>query len=514
MKKKLAMALATIMVLAVVPAQWIINALACVSPSHPNFYVCMDDDADVLDDGEISDFGSRVLGADDNTIIIPVIWQNLIYYNADTGAYEPWDSGNWGSATAPQPDESFATTAFFNFVELKFSDPVTEALFEVKTNPATAAISPQITLEPHDIGVAKGQVWIEYRHSDRSTNISKKYDINGVIVDPTVNKAITGLTDKKLTDLGAQLNNRDVSETDLMDLQEIKTGSIIKFQLNTEFFEWDPLIEGMASSVRKSTLDNNHVGLKVRYKTGTNLIESAQIENIKSVAWVVVEFVDTFPSVKEQPFELTVNLSYKKKFDKEREILISGTLCNETMDILGGEDYAYLGDGTVIEVDELTRKIELDLGNGVSIYRTVQQKGKYYGVATDERTRGDQEIIDYYPSITRVLNLTTVNLSDSTGTPVKITPIYKNAWGIIDPTPTDAPTVYYAYDKNGKYLGSTDDFLPYRDKYYLSTRLLTDITMPSDEEAIGLDGAGESAESADDALESTDELAKMRGTSK
>ena len=481
MKKVLAMALAFAIMVAATASLTSVIALACDRTNLPigvGYSVCIDDDADILDTSEIADFGARVLGTTDVTITIPILYDGFQYWNGTT----------YVSATAAGADYTAITSAVTGQMELVFSDPTTKQIFR-KPNfiPAGGGKPARIELVAENIGLCQGEIWIEFTHADYDVNESMHYSVNGQFIDPTINKTITSLTGKNLTEVAIEFDDKAISATELTNLNA-SPDSELRFLLNTDFFNWDPVIQNMGANVRKSTMDNNKIDVSTRFYGGSKYIDSIDIKNVDGVAWVVVEFTEYLPYVDEKSFDFTICLTYRDKKDESTMVQVTGIIANEEMNV-DGYTYANIGEGIVAVADEYNKSIELDLGNGLSVTRSLAEGKKYYGVALDEQTNADREIMEYYPSIRKVLNLTTVNMETS-GNVVKINPAVADS-NDRDFLPSDEELLYYIYDASGKYLGTTNDMLPFRNKYYFSTGIITmDVSIIEgldDEDFVGLE---------------------------
>lgn len=418
MKRVLGTFLAAIIFLSAVPF--------VASASPVGNIIGISEGAQILDDSKVEDFGNIVLGEDLNILEIPILWDGFNTY---------------GPASA-----SDINADVMNKMELKFSPSSIKDLFtRIEKEPYSTYGDAKFILTAEDIGVADGYLSVLYDGVE-----SGRIRINGRFIDPTINKSITGLTGLNLASYHVYQNDDKITEDDLSSLL-IRPGDEIKFQLNTEFFDWDPDILDMRTAVRKSTLDNNHIGIIKKIAKGNQWIDKIEIENVEGWAHVIVKFKEDFVSVDEKDISLSVSLAYKKKEDPGSTVNLFGQIENPKEFLSEDVDYVNMADGLVVEADEFLRDVRLELGCDVYIYMNLQKGRSYYATATDERSDGDIAVMDYYPVIRRALTLKTVNISGS-GRMVEIR--------------TDEP--YYAYDADGLLLGTTDERLPLRDKYYLA----------------------------------------------
>lgn len=176
-------------------------------------------------------------------------------------------------------------------------------------------------------------------------------------------------------------------------------------------------------------------------------------------AYVRVRFIEYHVSTSDVDFDYTVYLQYNKSKDNGTEFGISGTISNPKQEVEEGDDYVDVSETPQVKALDYIKKIEVYLGDGVSIMARMFQDKKYYGRVSQEIKEADVEITDQYPDIDTVFYLYTVGLNNS-GDIVKFD-LASNMW-------------VYVQDDNGDlvYLGRSNSLLPYYSKYFVAGKEL------------------------------------------
>lgn len=167
---------------------------------------------------------------------------------------------------------------------------------------------------------------------------------------------------------------------------------------------------------------------------------------------IVTELVSTT----DYDFECIVYVTIDGKRQNDEEITITGNVANLETEVYADYDYVDTSKGYVAVAEDFVSKIEVDLGNGVSIFTKFFKGKKYYGTSTRDADEADDVVFSKYPDVDNVVTLKTVGLN-STGDIVKLDTDYAG---------------YFVYDSNMKYLGKATEMLPYSTKYYLANRQL------------------------------------------
>lgn len=244
---------------------------------------------------------------------------------------------------------------------------------------------------------------------------------------------------------------KNVKNEDLSSL-EIEADAEVRIWIDEDNFTWDDKGTGRPPVLTSGVLTN--IDVKKSVSKGSDVIRDIEIKyDSGKGAYVRVRFVEDFVSTSDKDFDFKLYLTYKNSRKTGTELQITGNIENEKQYISEDDDYFYLGDGVVAEAEDYIKKIEFDLGNGVSIISKAFDGKKYYGITKLDITAADDEIVSKYPEIDTIYTLKTINLKGS-GNIVKF----------------DIDDKYYVYNSEGKYVGLSTEMLPYSDKYYMATK--------------------------------------------
>lgn len=255
---------------------------------------------------------------------------------------------------------------------------------------------------------------------------------------------------------------------------------VLKFNLKEAMFVADkdkgPFV-GNKGNLSSAEIRASKIDVRSQIKGGSKVIKDIKL-NTKD-GRVEVKFVTEFVSTKEQDVEVFVYLTIDGKRQDDYGVTITGTVENTEVSVYKDYDYVDLAKGYVAVAEEFVPKIEVDLGNGVSIFTKLFKDKKYYGTATRDADQADDVVFAKYPDIDNVVTLKTVGLN-STGDIVKLATDYSD---------------YYVYDKDMNYLGQSKEMLPYSTKYYLANKKLdvasaseepSEVTEPATEEPVAI----------------------------
>jgi len=184
--------------------------------------------------------------------------------------------------------------------------------------------------------------------------------------------------------------------------------------------------------------------------SNSQVLDSVSIDKQKSR--IEIEFMDELVSTKEKDFNFEIYLSIDGKRQSEYGMTFSGTLANEIIELDSDSESSDISDGAVLEALGNISKIEIALGNGVSIVTRLFEDNKVYGTTTRTPDGEDTGLMAMNPRIEGVIALKTVGIKGS-GNIVKLGSEYSQ---------------YHIYDKDLAYVGTAGELLPYSDKYYLS----------------------------------------------
>lgn len=200
---------------------------------------------------------------------------------------------------------------------------------------------------------------------------------------------------------------------------------------------------------------------------GSSKVLKATPEINTSKGKITVQFATEWTSTNAEDFELTIYLTIDGKRYDDQAIILEGTIGNEELSVYGDQDYVDISDGRALYAEETVSKIEIDLGNGVSIFTKLVKGKTYYGTASNDIDSTDETFMNKYSDIVDVYNVKVTGLNAS-GDIVKLNTDYTG----------------FIYDKDLNYLGKTDEMMPLSTKYYISTKKLdiADDDEPSESE--------------------------------
>lgn len=223
--------------------------------------------------------------------------------------------------------------------------------------------------------------------------------------------------------------------------------------------------------VTKAEIKDSKITAKVKASSGSAVLDKTEIKYENGLAYVNVVFKEVYATTKDIDYEYTVYLQYNKTRDSDSDYDLIGTFANEIQEIDEDDEYVYVGDVPVVKALDYNKKIEVDLGSGVSIFARMFEDKKYYGYVSQEIKDEDAEVTSQYPDIDTVYYLSTIGLSGS-GDVVKFD--------------LDDNMYVYTKDENGSlvYLGRSNTLVPYYTRYYLAVKELNvaSTTTPNDDD--------------------------------
>ncbi|MFV0399984.1 MAG: hypothetical protein ACK5LX_05095 [Oscillospiraceae bacterium] len=270
------------------------------------------------------------------------------------------------------------------------------------------------------------------------------------------------------TGSGALLNGTAISYDRLGSL-DANPGDELLIPLYAGFFTWEGTAPYAGTPVTNNQLRSGKITVGMGSRKGKQVFDAntPEIVQVSGRAYIKVKFAD-LPRTKgdDTDFAMQIYLSVDKRRHTDSQLDLEGTMIQEVY-TLYDENYVDLSDGTVIEPDKYLRNVELYLGANVTMFANLYQGKRYYGTAEMTMSGADQEILDKFPSIEMVIALNTFNLNKSSN---KVT--------------FDFPEKFYVYNADGKYLGRSNEKLPYSSKYYLSSKDIDmgggDVSEPDD----------------------------------
>lgn len=214
---------------------------------------------------------------------------------------------------------------------------------------------------------------------------------------------------------------------------------------------WNATPDALLSSneIRAAKLD-----VRTSVSSGSKVLDDVSIDGKNGR--IKIKYQEEWVSVKDQDFNFTVYLTFNGKRATNQGMTFAGTLENSSTPVYADDDYVDISSGEVAHAQDFVPKIEVDLGNGVTIYTKLFKDKKYYGTATHNQDKADSAVFAKYPDIDNMVALKVVGLN-STGDIVKLN--------------LDSGD-YYVYDKDLDYLGRSNEMLPFSSKYYLANKKL------------------------------------------
>ncbi|MDR2932099.1 MAG: hypothetical protein LBV27_03230 [Oscillospiraceae bacterium] len=237
------------------------------------------------------------------------------------------------------------------------------------------------------------------------------------------------------------------------DTTEVNPKAELLYPLTADMFEWNSGTVRGKEAVTTSQLRNISVAYTVR--KGADVIKNISIVTATSggmkTACVKVEFLTEHVGVTEKEFDITMYLRRSRTRVVPSELNITGKFTNKIVYASDSDSYVDLTGGKVLIPTDYIKSIELGAGDGAILRARVYADRRYYATAEDKVTSDDDAMTRKYPSIVGIYTLKTVNLSS----PEVLIEGYNDC---------------YVYDKNGKYLGETNSWLAYSDKYYVTDK--------------------------------------------
>lgn len=255
----------------------------------------------------------------------------------------------------------------------------------------------------------------------------------------------------------------------------------IRIPLTADLFEWaDGTIPTTPESISRHDLKRSRIKMGTIVRAGSEALEYIQISTddfsgkpffkpgttqpTSRTCYISIKFAEFLEDVEPVDFHYDIRLSINGRSYDELCYSLVGTCDNDTVKVGYDVHSSDIYDGTVLETTSFVPKVMLNLGSGVKAETSLNSKTRYYGVAyyTDSVQAIREEWPDVYPTVKMIYFLHTVNLGRKGVCRINLSP----------PTITEGKetfTVFYVYDKDMKYLGKSNETLPYSDYYFLST---------------------------------------------
>lgn len=254
-----------------------------------------------------------------------------------------------------------------------------------------------------------------------------------------------------LIDANATLNDSDtLSFDDLTDL-EVQPGDVIKIPLQGVLFKDSSGTPFDQFDVSLSALNSAGITVRGTFSQGQG-VYNVSLGGNRNGSYIKIEFLSGH-FFQAQRFSSYIFLYKNGSRKASTRIAIKGRLESVPQELYAGDDYVDLSDGSAAHVNTTLRNVEVYLGEGCSITRTLSKGQTYAGIATvDDINSNDLLVLSKYPNVEYIYKLETVGLK-LPGNIVRF----------------DLDRKYYVYNSNGTYIGTSDQALPYWTRYYMSS---------------------------------------------
>ena len=158
-----------------------------------------------------------------------------------------------------------------------------------------------------------------------------------------------------------------------------------------------------------------------------------------------------------RPFDFTLWMSVNGKQYKDYALHLTGTQVNDIYYLDETETEISLPETaghTILKTDTIKRDISVELGCGVTLHSSMIPGREYYAYASKGSTSGvTSRAGSSHPGLAHYISLTTGNYPEAT------TKVSFDLMGL-------ESVGYYVYTSAGKYLGRSNEMLPYSASYY------------------------------------------------
>ena len=236
---------------------------------------------------------------------------------------------------------------------------------------------------------------------------------------------------------------------DFAYLESTRPGTTYFLPLTRDDFEWE---EDRGAPITMRTVNELGITLNLDYTRGNELFDTIKITEQNGQVGILIDFADIMLSVDKEEFEVDAQLLIDGTAYKGSAFSVRGTLANRGMPVYTYDTKCTLGVGRYAVGYDNVRGVKFNLGEGVSITADIEFTDKFYGAAIARKGEIDQPALEQYPQIEKVIQVYTIGLKGK----VRI----------------ETEHTYYVYDDTLVYLGTTDQEVVYRGKYYLATSKL------------------------------------------
>lgn len=233
--------------------------------------------------------------------------------------------------------------------------------------------------------------------------------------------------------------------------------------LYDNMFTWDTELPATATPTQLTASQIRAARLDVRSnKQNSKVVDSITLNSRESR--IEVKFKKEYVGTKEIDFDFDVFLTIDGRRQNDHGVNFTGTFTNQVVELYGDYGSVDISDGSVAEAMESISKLEVDLGDGVTVTTRLSKGKRIYGTTDRTPSSSDDEVMREHKDITDVITMHTAGFSS--GSTVKLGAEFRSG---------------YVYSGDLKYLGKSGDELPFTEKYFISAKKL-DI---ADEEPAG-----------------------------
>ncbi|WRS27740.1 hypothetical protein U6B65_01025 [Oscillospiraceae bacterium MB08-C2-2] len=285
---------------------------------------------------------------------------------------------------------------------------------------------------------------------------SNTYNMNNLTVSnpvPVSGNKITGISSGAWLGNVVTRNDSALGSGETLDDLEVRPGDYIIFDFDSNFFEWKNGKPSPAVSVTESMLRNGKITARSTKRTGSDLINSVEVDSKNGKSFVRVKFAKDLAITSDRKFSLTVYLSVDGRRHTESEVTLSGTVSNELIELFEGDDYVDLSEGQIAKANAYLKDIQIYAGHNISFHTKMYNGRKYAAKVTSDLTSADEKMLNKYDNIVAIYNVVQVNLSSAS-----------------TKTSFDMDEKLYVYNEQGDYLGTTKDKVKFSSKYYLTDK--------------------------------------------
>ena len=238
----------------------------------------------------------------------------------------------------------------------------------------------------------------------------------------------------------------------------ITPGTVWIFPLTADMFTWKSGNSYGKEVVTSAQLTN--VTLDGRKQSNASAVTYSLIHGKVAggsglrTSYVEVKFPEEWDKATAQKMDFEIYLRLNRNIKNDSRVTISGNFENDVHYVDGGIDIYSMSKGMVVEATEYIASIDLELCEGLIFTTRMFANRRYMGYADADITEADEPTIaKFNDNFLEIYHVKVGNLT-TTGTPITI---------------ENYPDCF-AYDKNGKYLGSTNGKLPYSETYVITER--------------------------------------------